>query len=72
MRQPPARVWEDPVAHPNLSDAQTPELAARSASRLDAGLGSLLPQPQVVAQPGAILPCSTKFHIRDGVAANSF
>lgn len=40
MRQPLARVWEDPVAHPNLRDQDSPELTARSASRLDAVLGA--------------------------------
>jgi hypothetical protein len=32
-------VWEDPVAHPNLREQDSPELTARSASRLDAVLG---------------------------------
>jgi hypothetical protein len=40
-RQPLARGRTEPVAHPNLCDAQPPELAARSASRLHAMLGGL-------------------------------
>jgi hypothetical protein len=38
-RQPPARVWEDSVAHPNAREPDRPVLRARSAGRLDAVLG---------------------------------
>jgi hypothetical protein len=41
-RQPLARVWEVPVADPNLHEPDSLELTARSASRLDAGLGAFL------------------------------
>ena len=40
--QPLARVWEDSVAHPNLCEHVSLELAAYSASRLQAGLGRAL------------------------------
>jgi hypothetical protein len=38
-RQPPARVWEDPVADPNACEQDRPVFRARSAGRLDAVLG---------------------------------
>ena len=51
QRQPLARVWEDPVANPNPRQQVSPELTARSASRLHAMVGPLMALQAISTRP---------------------